>query len=85
MWSAFRSQRISNKPKFLAIAGAVACYKMAEYGGGKHIYDPIFRDMANLKGMLAVQQTLGCDRSATRVLLVHQAEGDIWYDLEYIA
>ncbi|KAH7082985.1 Alpha/Beta hydrolase protein [Paraphoma chrysanthemicola] len=33
----------------LAIAGAIACYKMADYGGGRHIYDPIFQDMDNLK------------------------------------
>ncbi|KAH7093308.1 Alpha/Beta hydrolase protein [Paraphoma chrysanthemicola] len=33
----------------LAIAGAIACYKMAEYGGGRHIYDPIFQNMDNLK------------------------------------
>lgn len=38
--------------KALAIAGACCCYKMAEYGGGKHIWDPIFKDPANLRNYM---------------------------------
>ncbi|KAF2036526.1 alpha/beta-hydrolase [Setomelanomma holmii] len=33
----------------LAIAGAACCYKMAEVGGGRHIYDPIFKNVENLE------------------------------------
>ncbi|KAF2830826.1 hypothetical protein CC86DRAFT_283628 [Ophiobolus disseminans] len=36
----------------LAIAGAVFCYMMAEVGGGKHIWDPVFADPANLEKYL---------------------------------
>jgi hypothetical protein len=32
----------------MAIAGAVCCYKMADYGGGKHIWDPVFKNPNNL-------------------------------------
>ncbi|KAH4131240.1 hypothetical protein HBI81_005840 [Parastagonospora nodorum] len=36
----------------LAIAGAACCYVMADYGGGKHIWDPVFKDPANLREYL---------------------------------
>ncbi|KAH7396828.1 hypothetical protein DE146DRAFT_720315 [Phaeosphaeria sp. MPI-PUGE-AT-0046c] len=36
----------------LAIAGACCCYKMAEYGGGRHIWDPIFKNPANLENYM---------------------------------
>jgi hypothetical protein len=39
----------ANVYQVLAITGAVCCYKMAEVGGGRHIYDPIFKEPGNLK------------------------------------
>ena len=31
---------VLTRPKVIAIAGGACCYKMAEYGGGKHVWDP---------------------------------------------
>jgi hypothetical protein len=42
----------SDKMQVIAIAGAACCYRMADYGGGKHIYDPVFKNPANLEKYL---------------------------------
>lgn len=44
--------KASDETQVLAIAGAACCYKMADYGGGKHIWDPVFKDPANLNEYL---------------------------------
>jgi len=47
LWTGYVSRRrkafgyIVDSMQALAVAGAACCYKMAEVGGGKHVWDPI--------------------------------------------
>jgi hypothetical protein len=44
-----KSKTRTDPKQALAIAGAICCYIMAKYGGGRHIWDPVLQNPANLE------------------------------------